>query len=84
MAGTSEGSKKAAETRKQEDPNAFKNMGQKGAEARQEQHSHEELSEIAKRSAETRKQEDPDAFRKMGQKGGSHSSRSTTSDEDEE
>ena len=33
MAGTSEGAQKAAETRKEHDPQAFEKMGQKGGQA---------------------------------------------------
>lgn len=33
MAGTSEGAKKAARTRKQQDPQAFSKMGAKGGKA---------------------------------------------------
>jgi uncharacterized protein len=70
MSGTKEGGVKAAETRKEHDPDAFKKMGHLGGEARKEHHSSEELSEQAKRFAETRKEHDPDAFKKMGHLGG--------------
>jgi general stress protein YciG len=33
MAGTTEGAEKAAQTRKQHDPDAFKKMGEKGGHA---------------------------------------------------
>jgi uncharacterized protein len=61
--------KKAAETRKQHDPDAFRKMGEKGAEARHAK-SQEEESAIARKAAETRKRNDPEAFEKMGKKGG--------------
>jgi hypothetical protein len=70
MSGTKEGGVKAARTRKEHDPDAFKKMGHAGGEARKEQYSEKELSEQSKRAAETRKEHDPEAFKKMGQKGG--------------
>lgn len=70
MAGTEEGGRKAAETRKEHDPHAFEKMGHAGAQARHSK-SPEEESAIAKRAAQTRKEHDPEAFSKMGEKGGS-------------
>lgn len=61
--------KKSAETRKAKDPDAFRKMGQKGAEVRHNKTAYEE-SEIARRAAAKRKERDPDTFRKMGREGG--------------
>jgi general stress protein YciG len=61
--------RKAAHTRKEQDPEAFQKMGRKGAEARHAK-SPEEESAIAKKAAQTRKEHDPDAFSEMGRKGG--------------
>lgn len=63
-------SKEATATRKEHNPDAFKKMGQAGAEARHNKNPEEE-SQIAKKAAETRKSEDPNAFKDMGRKGGS-------------
>ncbi len=65
----SERAKKAAQTRKENDPEAFSKMGKMGAEARHNK-TEEEESEIAKKAARTRKELDPDAFKKMGHEGG--------------
>lgn len=85
MAGTSEGSKKAAETRKLHDEKAFSKLGRMGAEARHNKSSEEE-SRIAKKAAQTRKEHDPNAFKKMGEKGGSasRSDKSKRSEDEEE
>lgn len=60
--------KKAASTRKVNDPESFSKMGQKGARARHNK-THQEESLIAKKAANTRKEHDPESFRKMGQEG---------------
>src|SRR3989338_2999806 len=75
--------RKAAETRRENDPNAFSKMGKAGAEARHSK-SPEEESAIAKKAAETRKQHDPEAFRKMGEKGGKARGSSTSNVTEEE
>jgi general stress protein YciG len=82
MAGTSEGSKKAADTRKKQDPKAFQKMGEQGAHARHDK-SPEEESKIAREAAETRKKKDPHAFQKMGEKGGRSSGGGTSSEKEE-
>lgn len=69
--------RKAAQTRKEADPEAFRKMGEKGAEARHAK-SPEEESEIARKAAQTRKEHDPDAFSEMGRKGGQARSSSTS------
>lgn len=69
MAGTHEGSVKAARTIEREQPGFHKKIGEKGANVRHNI-SPEEESRIAKKAVETRRQRDPDAFKKMGEKGG--------------
>jgi general stress protein YciG len=79
MAGTHEGGQKAAETRRENDPDAFRKMGEKGAASRSEESRHE----AAVKAAETRKDNDPDAFKKMGEKGGQHSHGGRGNDDDD-
>lgn len=62
MAGTSEGARKAAQSRS---PESKRRAGQAGANAL----SHEQRVKIGKEAAETRKSRDPKAFEKMGEKG---------------
>lgn len=69
MAGTHEGSLKAAKTIEKERPGFHKEIGSKGAEARHNISAKKE-SEIAQKAARTRKANDPEAFKKMGEKGG--------------
>jgi hypothetical protein len=82
MAGTSEGSRKAADVRRKEGPEAFKKMGEQGAHARHDKSPEEELR-IAREAAETRKKKDPEAFQKMGEKGGRSSGSGTSSEKEE-
>ncbi len=60
--------KRAASTRRVNDPESFSKMGQKGAMARHNK-THQEETMIAKKAASTRKEHDPESFRKMGQEG---------------
>lgn len=61
--------KKSAATRKAKNPEAFREMGRKGALARHAKTQAEE-SDIARRAAETRKERNPLAFSQMGREGG--------------
>jgi hypothetical protein len=61
--------KKSAATRKEKNPEAFREMGRKGALARHAKTRQEE-SDIARRAAETRKERNPLAFSDMGREGG--------------
>lgn len=61
--------KQSAATRKQRNPNAFREMGRVGARARHSK-THDEEREIAQRAAKTRLERDRDAFIKMGRAGG--------------
>lgn len=66
MTGTPEGGKKAAETRKEHDPEAFKKMGEKGGHESSGRKAMETRAEREGKSVH-------DVAAGMGRKGGQHS-----------